>query len=118
MSDGAEPESVVTDYHAHVYFAPATRDQAVALRAEVAARFPETRLGRVWDEPVGPHPLPSYQIAFPPALFGTLVPFLNLRREGLTVFVHPNSGEDLPDHRDRAIWLGESHKLDLSVLSG
>ena len=42
-----------------------------------------------------------------------LVPWLALNREGLVLFVHPNTGEDLEDHRDRAIWLGA--KLDLKL---
>ena len=37
-------------------------------------------------------------------------------RGDLTVLVHPNTGQELEDHRDRAIWLGPSETLDLSIL--
>ena len=35
----------------------------------------------------------------------------------LDVFIHPNTGDELSDHRDGALWLGKSYTLDLSVLS-
>ena len=63
-----------------------------------------------------PHPCGSYQIAFAPELFGALVPWLALNRDGLTVFIHPETGDDLPDHRDYAIWLGRQEALNLEVL--
>jgi hypothetical protein len=34
----------------------------------------------------------------------------------LVVFIHPITGNDLVDHRDRAIWMGAVRPLDLSVL--
>ncbi len=40
-----------------------------------------------------------------------------LNRGGLTILVHPETGDDLADHSDHAVWLGPSLTLDLSVLS-
>ena len=34
----------------------------------------------------------------------------------LDVFVHPNTDDELRDHRDCAIWLGSSHTLNLGAL--
>ena len=31
--------------------------------------------------------------------------------------VHPDTGDDLKDHTDHALWLGEMLELDLSALS-
>ena len=110
---------IIADYHAHVYYEAASKDAAARLRAAAEARFgaaADVRFGRWHDNPVGPHPTGSYQIAFPPALFAELVPWLALNRGGLTVFVHPNTGNDLEDHQDRAIWLGTTQKLDLTKL--
>ena len=106
---------MIQSYHAHVYYDADSKETAARLRAGVEARF-EITMGRWHDRPVGPHPCWSYQIAFEPALFGELVPWLGLNRAGLDVLVHPNTGQDLPDHTERAMWLGESHELDLSVL--
>jgi aromatic ring-cleaving dioxygenase len=105
----------ITDYHAHVYYDAGSKPAAETLRAAIEARF-EVRLGRWHDRPVGPHPHWSYQIAFAPDVFAELVPWLALNRGGLTVFVHPNTGDALPDHRDHALWLGEQAELKLSVL--
>ncbi len=105
----------ITGFHAHVYYDAATKEKAARLRAALEARF-EARYGRWHDRPVGPHPRWSYQIAFAPALFGEIIPWLALNRDGLVIFVHPNTGQDLTDHAQRAIWLGETVELDLSAL--
>ena len=108
--------TMIQSYHAHVYYDADSKETAARLRAEVEARFDEITMGRWHDKPVGPHPCWSYQIAFEPALFGALVPWLALNRAGLDVLVHPNTDQSLPDHAERAMWLGQSHQLDLSVL--
>lgn len=105
----------ITQFHAHVYYEAGTKDRAASLRAKIEDRF-EMQMGRWHDKPVGPHPTGSYQIAFAPDLFGEIVPYLALNRDGLTVFVHPDTGDDIPDHTDRAIWLGAQQELDLSAL--
>jgi DOPA 4,5-dioxygenase len=102
-------------YHAHVYYDAASKGAAGLLRDKLAAAF-EVELGRWHDTPVGPHPCGSYQIAFGPELFATLVPWLALNRGGLTVFVHPNTGQALADHSAHVIWLGESRALNLDAL--
>ena len=113
--------AAITGYHAHVYYDEESKPRAVEVREGFEARFDgslgEVRMGRWHDNPIGPHPMGSYQIAFPPALFGEILPWLALNRRGLTVFVHPETGDDVSDHSDRAIWLGEQRPVDLSVLS-
>ncbi len=104
----------ITGYHAHVYFDAGTREEARAIREAVEARF-LVAMGRWHEKPVGPHPCWSYQIAFAPEIFAEIVPWLALNRQGLTVFLHPESGDDLADHRDHAVWLGPSATLDLSI---
>lgn len=109
------PVTRVTSYHAHVYYDAATKVAAAAVRAAVEQRFDVT-IGRWRDAPIGPHPCASYQIAFAPGLFGELVPWLALNRRGLTVFVHPETGNALTDHSAHVIWLGQSRDLDLTAL--
>ncbi|MBX6374247.1 MAG: DOPA 4,5-dioxygenase family protein [Acetobacteraceae bacterium] len=113
----AVPPEAITGYHAHVYYEPATtRERAAWLRAEVGQRFPAAVLGRWHDVPVGPHPGAMFQIAFPVALFPTLVPWLMLNRRGLTVLVHPETDDPRADHLDHALWMGAVLPLDASVL--
>ena len=108
--------SAIHGYHAHVYYTDDDgRERARHVREELAARF-NVVLGRWHDVPVGPHPQPMYQVAFATDDFAALVPWLMLNRRGLTVLVHPSTGDDVGDHRDRPLWMGEVLPLDLSVL--
>ena len=105
----------ITGFHAHVYYDAATKEKAARLRAALEARF-EVRYGRWHDRPVGPHPRWSYQIAFAPALFGEIIPWLALNRDGMVIFVHPETGDDIADHTEHAIWLGGQVALDIDAL--
>jgi len=107
------PEDI-QGYHAHIYFDAETETQARSLIERVAERFAVT-VGRVHCRPVGPHPCWSCQLAFGPELFAELMPWLILNRQGLVVFTHPLTGDDLADHTDYVVWLGEAQPLDLSV---
>ncbi|MGO2766964.1 DOPA 4,5-dioxygenase family protein [Pseudomonas taetrolens] len=104
----------IKGYHAHVYFDATTIDQARALCEEAAQLF-GVKMGRVHERPVGPHPDWSCQLAFGPELFGRLVPWLALHRQGLVVFLHPETGNDLLDHTKHAIWMGAIRPLNVSV---
>jgi DOPA 4,5-dioxygenase len=107
----------IANWHAHVYFDATNRDVAWALRAPIEQRFGElVRIGRFHEKPVGPHPLGSWQIAFENAQFAELLGWLALNHGSLDVFVHPNTGDALRDHRDAALWIGHSHVLALANL--
>ena len=114
MADPRDP-ALITEYHAHIYYDPATRDKAALLRDWVEARFP-VRMGRWHDVPVGPHPTSMYQIAFKPEVFPTVAPFIMLNRMGLTVLLHPESGRPRDDHTLHAAWMGQVLPLVTSVL--
>ena len=110
------PPDAITGWHAHVYFGPDSRPAAARLRDGIAAAFPGAVLGRWHDVPVGPHPRAMYQVAFAPALFPALVPFIALNRDGLTVLLHPETGRQVADHTEHAMWMGAVLPLDTSVL--
>ena len=120
MSDRALRDfDAISDWHAHVYFDAASRDAALALRDEVVAQFGNrVALGRFHERPVGPHPQWSYQIAFAPGELADVVSWLCLNHGVLDVFLHPNTGDPLRDHRDSAIWIGRSYELDLHAVGG
>ena len=82
------------------------------------AAFPEATLGRWHDELVGPHLQSMYQIVFPCALVGSFLPWLMLNRAGLTILVHPGTGNPFADHTEHAIWLGGTLPLRAEVLEG
>ena len=111
--------STIESWHAHVYFDAASRDQAWQLRETIIAELGGAmEMGRFHERPVGPHPMWSYQLAFIPDRFAEVVGWLTLNHHPLDVFVHPNTGDELGDHRDRALWMGRSYELNLRVLGG
>jgi aromatic ring-cleaving dioxygenase len=109
--------SQIESWHAHVYFSAASRDAAWSLRELIAAELAGRMvLGRFHERPVGPHPMWSYQLEIAPTDFAHVLGWLTLNRGGLDVFVHPNTGDALRDHRDCPLWLGHSHVLNLAAL--
>jgi len=114
MIDFADPASI-KGYHAHIYYDPASRPVAAALRDQIERGF-TVQMGRWRDEPVGPHPQPMYQVAFAADEFPRIVPWLMLNRNGLAVLVHPNTGDAYRDHADHPLWLGGKLELRLGIL--
>src|SRR5437870_5296109 len=121
----AEPDSGLADparitgYHAHIYYDPArTRDRAARVREQLSTIFPDAVLGRWHDQPVGPHPQAMYQVAFRPDRLAAILPWLMLNRAGLTVLLHPDTGDDYADHARHGLWFGAVLPLKLDVLKG
>jgi aromatic ring-cleaving dioxygenase len=111
--------SRIASWHAHVYFDAPSRDAAREFREVVTAQFGDrVEIGRFHEREVGPHPRWSYQIAFAPTQFSDVVGWLALNHGALDVFVHPNTGDELRDHRDSSLWLGRSYQLDLRAVGG
>ena len=106
----------IRHWHAHIYYDGSPRPQAADLRDRLGALFPVT-VGRMHDVPVGPHPQAMFQVAFAPEALASILPWLALNRNGLTVLIHPESTDAVADHRDHALWMGAILPLKLSVLS-
>ena len=107
----------IKGYHAHVYFDAAKRPIAQQLRDSIAAKF-KVEPGVFADAPIGPHPIPQFNIVFEAAEFQNIVPWLMFNREGLDVLVHPLSESNYDDHTRLAMWLGTPVPLRLERLSG
>lgn len=118
MSGLLDPASIQS-WHAHVYFDAGTRDAAWTLRATIeTALAGSMQMGRFHERPVGPHPMWSYQLGINAPDFPQVLAWLTLNHGALDVFMHPNTGDALGDHRDRALWLGRSYELNLAALMG
>lgn len=114
MTETKRPVNLHKAYHAHVYFNEDTKVQAKTLCDEVGERF-GLKIGRFHEKRVGPHPRWSCQVLFDTKDFDRLIPWLDEKRQGLTIFVHPITGDDYEDHTDYAYWLGQEVALDLSL---
>lgn len=107
---------IIAGYHAHIYYpTDDARARAGVIREAILERW-EVRMGRWRDMPVGPHPIPMYQVAFDAALFPEIVPWLMLNRNGLTILVHPETGDAVEDHATNPLWLGQKLDLDIDSL--
>ena len=107
-------------FHAHIYYSADERPIADALRGEFQRRLSvegDERLmfvGAMTDRPVGPHPIPQYEVHFlEPALPSVAAA---IEESGLRALVHPLTDDDLADHTSLAQWIGQPMELDLTVL--
>ncbi|TLD18323.1 hypothetical protein E2P81_ATG12118 [Venturia nashicola] len=102
----------------HVYFLQTEPEQvqfATELWERIRREFPELRIYKVWDRPVGPHPVAMFEVnVFTPAQFGAFVSWLVIHRGPLSALVHPNTGDEVRDHTQRATWLGQPYPLNWS----
>lgn len=113
MTDAPRTESGAP-WHAHVYYTPAQREAAAALRDRLGRHAAVIFVGRMMDRGVGPHPIPQYEIHFREAAVPELTAILE--QSGLRVLIHPLTTDDLADHTAHARWLGEPVDLDTAVL--
>ncbi|WQF86237.1 Putative Dopa 4,5-dioxygenase, DOPA-like superfamily [Colletotrichum destructivum] len=114
-------------FDVHIYHFQTNPEQvkyAKNLWERIRREFPELRIYRFWEKPVGPHPVAMFEVnLFTPAQFGAFVPWLAIYRGPLSVLIHPNTTEEgfdhnateLRNHTQRAIWMGERLPLDTSV---
>jgi DOPA 4,5-dioxygenase len=110
--------AIITGYHAHIYYHEVTRGAASKIREALDQRFRGAiHLGRWHDKLVGPHTRSMYQVAFDRTIFPEIVPWLALNRDGLTILVHPESGDGLADHTKHAMWMGEILEINKNAFS-
>ena len=108
-------KDTILGWHAHVYFEPDQVEKAQAICEAVRDRFDIT-MGRMHNQPIGPHPTGSCQLSVPPEKFAEIAAWLTLNRDGLTVFTHAETGDVMADHTEHVVWLGDSQPLRLDVL--
>ncbi|KAI2609935.1 DOPA-like domain-containing protein [Hypoxylon fragiforme] len=113
-------------FDVHIYYFSSNKAYAKELWERIRREFPELRIYRFWDHPVGPHPVAMFEVnIFTPAQFGAFIPWLAIYRGPLSVLIHPNTVEggegvshmdvERRNHSQRAIWMGERIPLDLDL---
>jgi aromatic ring-cleaving dioxygenase len=104
--------SEIENFHAHVYYDLPEREKALKLCENAGKKF-GVKVGRMHDNPVGPHPRGSCQLTIGNEQLSDVLPWLVLNRGKLTVFTHAQTGNALKDHTQHVIWLGPSETLKL-----
>lgn len=106
-------------FDVHIYFLQTDAEEtkfATELWERIRREFPELRIYRVWDKPIGPHPLAMFEVnIFTPEQFGAFIPWLVINRGPLSALIHPNTDEEERDHTQRATWMGQPLPLYLKM---
>ncbi|KAK5169150.1 uncharacterized protein LTR77_006459 [Saxophila tyrrhenica] len=109
-------------FDVHIYYlqtSPSETKFAAELHERIRREFPELRIYKLFDRPIGPHPLAMFEVnVFSPAQFGAFIPWLVINRGPLSALIHPNTGDDVRDHTQRATWMGQALPLQVGVLRG
>ncbi|EKG22412.1 Dopa 45-dioxygenase [Macrophomina phaseolina MS6] len=107
-------------FDVHIYFLqsdPSQVQYATELWERIRREFPELRIYRLWDRPIGPHYTAMFEVnLFTPEQFGAFIPWLVIWRGPLSALVHPNTGRDVRDHSQLAGWLGQPLPINLGPL--
>lgn len=95
------------EYHIHIY---ARDGWEVVLATSLAAQLRKLAPGKVSDAHkvgrVGPHTLENVEVDIAPEAFGEVVRFLQMNAQGLSILIHPRTGDEVFDHRQAAMWIG------------
>lgn len=103
-------------YHFHLYY----KLEEITLASEVAEKISkafDVEVGRLWEKPVGPHPICSCQVSVPVELFEKVTAWFLENRKGIDLFIHPVTGDDFTDHTESIMWIGKSYILNTDMFS-
>ncbi|KAI8938262.1 hypothetical protein NX059_005921 [Plenodomus lindquistii] len=120
----------------HIYYFQEDKEEvkfANELWERIRREFPELRIYKVWDKPIGPHPVAMFEVnVFTPGTsgrvfspmsladlmaeqFGAFIPWLVINRGPLSALIHPNTDDEERDHTQRATWMGAPLPLNLKI---
>lgn len=109
---------MIRDFHAHIYFDAETSAKAEELRTLIGASSFAPRLfhfGKLIHRPIGPHPLPMFEIDFAVEDFAEIAMFLMTNHGELSILIHPQTGDDPLDHSLHALWIGKQLPLNFEA---
>lgn len=101
-------------YHAHIYWnTDIERTIAISMRPFLESMG--GNLGRIYDTAIGPHPIAMYQVKYDDNNKDRVETFIKNNHKGISVLLHTDTGNDLKDHTENVVWLGEPIDLDLTA---
>ncbi|KAH9479389.1 putative 21.2 kDa protein [Psilocybe cubensis] len=104
----------------HIYYMPSNHAEtqyARELHERIRREFPELRIYRFWDRPVGPHPTAMFEVnTFTPHQTGAFFSWLTVHRGPCSVLIHPNTNDPYRDHTELMSWMGRPWPLHTELL--
>jgi len=104
----------------HIYYMHTNEAQlqyARELHERIRREFPELRIYRFWEKPVGPHPTAMFEVnTFTPHQTGALFAWLTVMRGPCSVLIHPNTNDQYADHTELCSWMGKPWPLATDLL--
>lgn len=105
------------EFHAHIYYTEVIRASAIQLRETMLQLAGgRLRVHTLSDGPRGPHVTPMFGVDIQGHDFAEVVRFLMTNHGPHSVLIHPVTGNELLDHTQHALWLGQPQPLNLSKL--
>ncbi|KIP10055.1 hypothetical protein PHLGIDRAFT_125883 [Phlebiopsis gigantea 11061_1 CR5-6] len=105
----------------HIYYMQTDPEQAKfagELHERIRREFPELRIYKFWDRPIGPHPVAMFEVnTFTPLQTGTLFGWLVVNRGPCSVLIHPNTNDEFKDHTELVSWMGTPWPINTDVLN-
>lgn len=98
-----------SQYHVHIYFddqSELNRFEAETLMHMLLEKFPGKVTGGYEVGKIGPHTRANFEVDIKPEAFGDVIQALQLAGTGLSILIHPRTGDELFDHKKAAMWLG------------
>ncbi len=107
----------IAEYHVHVYYDPGNdprpgRASAPTRRRRVSRTSGSGAGTTNWSDRTRARCIRS---PFPAACWSRFLPWLMLNRDGLTILLHPQTGDGYRDHTAHAAWLGGTLPLRLRL---
>ncbi|TFK73761.1 hypothetical protein BDN72DRAFT_834377 [Pluteus cervinus] len=119
------PEPIISKnngFDFHIYYmqnVPSELKFAKELHEAVRREFPELRIYKFWEVPVGPHSTAMFEInTFNPHQTGALFSWLVVNRGPCSVLIHPNTPDTHTDHTEYATWMGRPWPLYVDFMKG
>jgi len=116
----------ITSYDFHIYYTISARDIAINLKTKIFNNFSkEIQQDKLVfkylksDSITGPHSLPFIEVDIQcPLVFIKFFSWIQLNNMGLSVLIHPNSGDAFKDHTIHTAWIGDKVEINTDMLKG
>ena len=84
------------------------------MRYEMMSRFPDIRVFKMWNQPIGPHPISMFEAdVSTPKQYWDVRKWIEANHGALTVLVHPHTGDFKRDHFELAYWIKGARDIKL-----